>query len=235
MTFERFDLRTIAAQPWKNGAGVTRQIAVAPADAGVADFDWRISVAEVGRDAPFSAFPGVDRCIVLLRGAGMRLKSAGGEVDHRLDEPLAPFSFRGELPLQATLIGGVCSDFNVMTRRGVWRSEVAVHSAGFDVAACDVFVLLCIEGEWGVSGVAEAIASMEGVVRRAHRPHPNPLPKGEGVNPPHARSKTNEASGLSPLPLGEGEGEGCAYEPIHIYPVGHGRILAIRLCHDRPA
>ncbi len=167
MSVERFDLRAIVAQPWKNGAGVTRQIAVSPADAGVADFDWRISVAEVERDSPFSAFPGVDRCIVLVRGVGMHLKSAGGEVDHRLDEPLAPFRFPGDMPLEATLIGGACSDFNVMTRRGVWRSEVVVHAAAFDVRACNVFVLLCIEGEWQVPGIAEAIAPMEGVVWRA--------------------------------------------------------------------
>ncbi|HEY9239438.1 MAG TPA: HutD family protein, partial [Burkholderiaceae bacterium] len=49
----RIDLREIAPQAWKNGAGLTREIAFG--GPGAADFDWRISVAEVARDAPFSA------------------------------------------------------------------------------------------------------------------------------------------------------------------------------------
>ncbi|CAN5822185.1 HutD family protein [soil metagenome] len=159
----------------------------------MADFDWRISVAEVERDAPFSAFEGVDRCIVLLSGAGMCLKSAGGEVDHLLDELCAPFFFPGDVPLQATLLGGPCSDFNVMTRRGAWRSDVAVHVAAFELADADVCVLFCVAGEWQVQGMPQAMASMEGVVWRAAEDH------------------------------------------LHIYPTRAGRLLAIRLCHDRPA
>ena len=79
---ERFDLRQIAPQPWKNGAGLTREIAVARNAATECGFDWRLSVAEVARDAPFSAFPGVDRCIVLLRGAGLQL---GADADADAD------------------------------------------------------------------------------------------------------------------------------------------------------
>ena len=82
----RFDLRGIAPQPWKNGAGLTREIAFGGASA--ADFDWRLSVAEVVRDAPFSAFPGIDRCITLLRGAGMHLRAVDGSMDHALTTPL---------------------------------------------------------------------------------------------------------------------------------------------------
>ena len=68
---ERIELRQLAPQRWKNGAGLTREIAVEPRGASVGDVDWRASVAEIAGDAPFSRFPGVDRCIVLLRGAGM--------------------------------------------------------------------------------------------------------------------------------------------------------------------
>ena len=44
---------------WKNGAGWTSEILRAP---DVDDWDWRLSIAEIEADAPFSAFPGVDRC-----------------------------------------------------------------------------------------------------------------------------------------------------------------------------
>jgi uncharacterized protein len=114
---ERFDLRDIAPQPWKNGAGLTREIAVGPRGASATDFDWRVSVAEVERAAPFSVFPGIDRCIVLLAGAGLHLRSDDHPLDHRLDVPCTPFHFSGDVPLLATLIGGPSRDLNVPTRR----------------------------------------------------------------------------------------------------------------------
>lgn len=146
----RFDLRLIASQPWKNGAGLTREIAVARNAGTATGFDWRLSVAEVARDAPFSAFPGVDRCIVLLRGAGLRLRGGDGTLDHRLDHPLEPFHFSGDVPLHATLLGGASSDFNVMVRRGAWRAEVTCHHAAAALPAAAVLMLLACAGEWQI-------------------------------------------------------------------------------------
>jgi environmental stress-induced protein Ves len=143
----------LAPQPWKNGAGLTREVAVGSRGAN-ADFDWRISLAEVTGDAPFSAFPGIDRCITLLRGAGMRLASSDGSVDHRLDRRLAPFRFSGDLDLNATLFDGACSDFNVMTRRGVWSAEVSVVRAACELADADVQLLLGIAGTWQIDSGA---------------------------------------------------------------------------------
>ncbi len=152
MSVERFDLQAIPPRPWKNGTGLTREIAFGGTSS--ADFDWRLSVAEVDRDAPFSAFPGVDRRIVLLRGAGMRLRSADGRIDHALIEPLVPFSFAGEVPLHATLAGGASSDFNVMTRRGVFRSELTCHRSAAERPGGDVTLLLCCTGHWVVEAGA---------------------------------------------------------------------------------
>jgi len=92
------DLRETTVQPWKNGAGLTREIAVGPVDANFADFDWRISVAEIARDAPFSAFPGIDRCIVLLQGRGMQLRSEDGAIDMRLNTPFELSALQARCP-----------------------------------------------------------------------------------------------------------------------------------------
>lgn len=157
---ERLVLAEIAAQPWKNGAGLTRELAVEPRGAGVDDFDWRISIAEVDRDAPFSAFAGIDRCITLLRGAGMRLASADGGVDHRLAQPLTPFAFDGDIALDATLLGGACSDFNVMARRGRWRANVLIQRGAFEVRADPALLLFGIDGLWHAeSGATDHDAS----------------------------------------------------------------------------
>jgi environmental stress-induced protein Ves len=146
---ERFDLLAIAPQPWKNGAGMTREIAFGGASA--LDFDWRLSLAEVTRDAPFSAFAGIDRCIVLLRGAGMRLRSHDGAIDHALTTPLAPFRFAGEAALDASLADGPSSDINVMTRRGVFRSAVNCERGAAELRGGDVTLLLCSAGEWRIA------------------------------------------------------------------------------------
>ena len=66
--------------PWKNGGGHTTEIAAEPPGAGMASFAWRVSVADIAHDGPFSAFPGVDRTLVLLAGDGMRLATAGRPV-----------------------------------------------------------------------------------------------------------------------------------------------------------
>lgn len=145
---ERFDLATLAARPWKNGGGLTREIATHPPGAGFDTFEWRLSVAEVARDGPFSAFPGVDRILVLLRGAGMRLLQAG--TAHMLDQPGAALAFAGETPVDAQLVAGPTTDFNVMTRRGRWSAEVAVLDAPAQVAHADALLLLSGAGAWRV-------------------------------------------------------------------------------------
>src|SRR5690606_25402118 len=59
--------------PWKNGGGVTVEIAVHPQDASVDDFDWRVSMATVASDGSFSVFPGIDRTLSVLEGDGIVL------------------------------------------------------------------------------------------------------------------------------------------------------------------
>ena len=45
------------SMPWKNGAGRTTEIAVHPAGAALDAFAWRVSIADIERDGPFSRFP----------------------------------------------------------------------------------------------------------------------------------------------------------------------------------
>ncbi|MFJ3723642.1 HutD family protein [Streptomyces sp. NPDC090045] len=112
------------ATPWKNGGGVTREIATRPEGAGTGDFDWRVSLAEVAADGPFSSFPGVDRTLTLAEGAGMDLAVAG--VRHLVDERFAPRDFAGDEPTDCRLLDGPVVNFNVMYRRSATRAETAV-------------------------------------------------------------------------------------------------------------
>ncbi|MEU6890358.1 HutD family protein [Streptomyces sp. NPDC046557] len=112
------------AASWKNGGGVTREIAAGPEGAGMEDFLWRVSLADVTADGPFSAFPGVDRTLTLAEGAGMDL-TIGGE-RRLVDERFVPQHFPGGHPTECRLLGGPVVNFNVMYRTEVVEAEVAV-------------------------------------------------------------------------------------------------------------
>lgn len=148
MTLQRFACKALPSTPWKNGGGTTREIAVWPPEAGLGMFDWRVSIGTVAANGPFSMFPGMDRTIVLLDGAGMRLRSADGSVAHRLDEPHEPFAFSGDAAVDCILIGGPASDFNVMTRRDGWVVDVRVFEEGLTLGAAEYGVLMSLDGHW---------------------------------------------------------------------------------------
>lgn len=134
MSILRFD--DLKAVPWKNGLGITREIAVEPAGATMDDFLWRVSIADVDTASPFSSFPGIDRVIVLLDGDGFTMTLDGAR-KHALTTPCVPFAFAGEARVDVRLAGGATRDFNLMVRRGsargtidVVRGPAAVDSAG---------------------------------------------------------------------------------------------------------
>mgnify|MGYP001805998356 CR=1 FL=1 len=203
---ERLDWTQLPARPWKNGAGLTREIASSPRGATLDNFDWRLSVAEVAVNGPFSAYAGIDRTIALLRGAGMRLRSDDGRLDHRLDAVAAPFCFDGEAAIEATLLDGACSDFNVMTRRGHYSAEVLPLSIDTTLSPAEALMLLCVSGTWSVSvSPTELLRPAQGLLWRS----------------PVARPR------VSPQPFREGEGNAG--------PPKTARLIAVRLCqHHLP-
>lgn len=128
-----------AAQPWANGGGSTRVIAIRVDDSKAGHFDWRMSVATVG-SGDFSRFPGVDRVIVLVEGPAMELTIDGAA--HVLD-PLRPRRFAGESEVSCE-VSRQCLDFNVMTRREVCRADVSIRAGSGHVAAplaCMTFIV----------------------------------------------------------------------------------------------
>jgi uncharacterized protein len=144
----------LVASPWKNGGGVTREVAAFPEGAALDAFVWRVSVADVAQAGPFSRFAGIDRTLALLSGAGMLLDEADGAnaVTHALRVPLDIARFAGETAIDARLIDGATRDFNLMVRRGAATGDVAVwrdaHGAQLDA---DVALLFCAEGALNVT------------------------------------------------------------------------------------
>jgi hypothetical protein len=116
-----------AAVPWKNGGGVTRDVIVSPAGATLDTFDWRISIAEIAADGPFSRFPGIDRKLAVLKGK-VALTVEGG-APAVLDPETAALDFHGESAVTSHLVDGPSMDLNVMTRRGRYTSKLSIQSA----------------------------------------------------------------------------------------------------------
>jgi environmental stress-induced protein Ves len=150
----------LSAVPWKSGGGSTTQIAIAPPDATIDDFDWRISLATVAEDGPFSVFPGIDRTLALVEGRGLTLDIAGTERVLLYDEePVAGFA--GEAAVYVKLNHGPTTDFNVMTRRASCRHKFGLRRlAGGSrfVPGGDISVLFLVDGDsLAVSSDAERI------------------------------------------------------------------------------
>ncbi len=147
MTLIDFD--ELPVTPWKNGGGVTRELACYPPGASFDDFLWRVSVADVHQSGPFSVFPGIDRIIALLDGEGMLLHFEDGNT-HALTQPCRPFRFRGEERLHAE-VNAPSRDFNLMLRREAVDGTLAIWRDACTLICAPGFVLLfCAEGQWDV-------------------------------------------------------------------------------------
>jgi len=116
--------------PWRNGGGVTQEIAIYPDGAGADSWQWRISMASVTTPGPFSMFPKIDRVLTVIEGAGMEL-SFGGAAPSTVVIGNDPISFAGDVPCASDLKNGPIRDLNIMTRRGQWRADVR-HADYFD-------------------------------------------------------------------------------------------------------
>ncbi|WP_411035316.1 HutD family protein [Shinella sp. BYT-45] len=136
--------------PWKNGGGETVEVAVHPEGAGLSDFGWRVSMATVASDGPFSVFPGIDRTLAVLSGDGMALAIEG--LGERLLTPQsAPLAFPADAPTTARLTGGPVTDLNVMTRRGRFVHVLNHHTGEGPLPPADGLRLLLALSPIGVA------------------------------------------------------------------------------------
>jgi uncharacterized protein len=139
--------------PWKNGGGEMIDIIASPEAASLDAFDWRVSMARVVRDGPFSVFPGIERSMILLEGEGLTLIIEGhGET--RLTRQSPPFVFPGDAATRSRLVAGPILNLNVMTRRGRIAAAVTRHRTAHP-QQCDpkrATLLVLLRGATGTIG-----------------------------------------------------------------------------------
>lgn len=111
------------AMPWKNGLGQTLEIHRVEDNQGLR---FRISQASVIENGAFSDFEGLQRCLVLLSGAGATLTHKNGDfysINH-LEKPLDMAHFAGADSTSAYLQNGAIEDLNIMVRMSDTEAKV---------------------------------------------------------------------------------------------------------------
>jgi uncharacterized protein len=101
------------SMPWRNGLGVTLEIARQPLTG--PQFDWRLSLAELSASGPFSQYRGYRRCVTLVSGAGFRL-DVQGQAPVVLDTPGTSARFAGDAAAMCRLLDGACTDLSLIVR-----------------------------------------------------------------------------------------------------------------------
>lgn len=126
-------------QPWKNGKGVTVELARAESGGALL---WRLSMATVAEDGPFSLFPGIERNLTVISGPGFRLEGNGLSLTCA---PLVPVAFPGDVAVSAQgATGTVSEDFNVMTARHLPRPTVQVTQGPVQFSGGDLLALFAL-------------------------------------------------------------------------------------------
>ncbi len=115
--------------PWANGAGTTAVVARVP---DTDDWAWRLSLADVVEDGPFSVLPGVDRWIAVARGGRMELQAGAPDGFRRtvLDETHGAIAFSGDGDTSCRVLDGPLVDVNLMLRRGTASGALDVYELG---------------------------------------------------------------------------------------------------------
>lgn len=129
MTVVRLPASGFRRTPWKNGGGVTVDIADAyraGAEPGSwAGMVWRFGRTTIDRPGPFSDLAGYDRILTVVAGRGLVLRSGdGAALDMRA--PCRPVAFPGELALASELEEGPVEVVNLIGDRAAVAIAVDV-------------------------------------------------------------------------------------------------------------
>ena len=129
----RLDPKAYRRTPWKNGGGVTFDIAddYAPGTppGSWSGMLWRFGRTQIVTPAPFSDLSGFDRILTVIGGRGLWLDIAGG-ISLDVREPFRPVRFRGEDRIVSRLEAGPVAVLNLLADRTKYEIDVVILSGG---------------------------------------------------------------------------------------------------------
>jgi environmental stress-induced protein Ves len=146
--------------PWRNGRGITREIAASAVPMASTNRDpagedlpplpaptpaWRLSMATVDGEVPFSSFPGLRRMLGVVDGEGIELTVGGRMRSLRRGETFGPFA--GEAPASARPLDGPTLDLGLIFDPARVRADMKTVSAGeHDLVGLIWFVVSLVDG-----------------------------------------------------------------------------------------
>jgi hypothetical protein len=118
--------------PWKNGGGVTLDIADAY-EPGAVPGSWTGMIWRLGRTAivtpgPFSDLTGFDRLQMVVVGGGLVLETATAEIDLR--QSFRTVRYDGGTPIVSRLENGPVEVVNLIADRALCRIELGIAGPG---------------------------------------------------------------------------------------------------------
>lgn len=134
--------------PWKNGGGVTHEIARDERNGAML---WRLSIAEVASDGAFSLFPGMTRLLTVITGNGMTLEADDAILTAK---PRQPVRFSGDAAIEGRLTKGPVRDLNFIFDASNLNAAMSRRDGPTNVNlhATAVAAAICIEGLVQVDG-----------------------------------------------------------------------------------
>ncbi len=161
--------------PWKNGGGVTIDIAAAyrPAadPAGWDGMMWRFGRTRIEQPGPFSDLSGYDRILAVVEGSGLVLHPKF-RAPIEVHAPLVPAHFPGEWAITSELTAGPVGVLNLMADRLLFKIDLIFplpgHAAEMSGVVC--IVLALADAAVDVGGRTMALARDAALrVDNAHR------------------------------------------------------------------
>jgi uncharacterized protein len=150
--------------PWKNGGGVTIDIAVTMlpgfAPGSWEGIVWRFSRTAIVTPGPFSDLSGYDRRLALVSGQGLVLGTPVGEIDVR--QPFRPVRFAGETSIVSRLEAGPVEVVNLIGDRSRVSIDLSCLSDGATISCpAGVHIIYAAAGscELSINGNACEIAA----------------------------------------------------------------------------
>jgi len=150
--------------PWKNGGGVTIDIAASM----LPGFEpgswegiiWRFSRTAIVTPGAFSDLSGYDRQLVLVSGEGLVLGTPVGEIDVR--QPFRPVRFAGETSIVSRLEAGPVEVVNLIGDRTRVSIDLSCLADGAEIACpAGVHIVYAATGscELSINGETCAVAA----------------------------------------------------------------------------
>jgi uncharacterized protein len=142
--------------PWKNGGGVTIDIAVAMlpgfTPGGWDGIIWRFSRTAIVTPGAFSDLSGYDRELALVSGEGLVLETTAGEIDVR--RPFKPVHFAGETKIVSRLEAGPVEVVNLIGDRSRVSIALSCLWGGVEIAClAGVYIIYAAtSGEVAIDG-----------------------------------------------------------------------------------